>query len=185
MLRAGLTLSGSAADYLQGNVKVDEYVTHNYKLAEINDGFDAMHVNGRPFVPGSCLTVLSRMAIASVLSSTWHKFQWKSGERSLVNCVCIRNVVVRYPRAAAHVTSFQRNKQLGESFEHSFIWHLIRALGILRKSIRVALEMVRRGSLERLRRHPAHQRRMSCSLIEISLRSKTGRCWARKMISPT
>src|ERR1700730_8809329 len=27
-------------DYLKGNVKVDEYVTHDYKLAEINDGFD-------------------------------------------------------------------------------------------------------------------------------------------------
>jgi S-(hydroxymethyl)glutathione dehydrogenase / alcohol dehydrogenase len=45
--------SSSAADYLQGNVKVDEYVTHGYKLAEINNGFDAMHVSG-------CLFVVSR-----------------------------------------------------------------------------------------------------------------------------
>ncbi|KAI0303097.1 class III ADH enzyme [Russula brevipes] len=30
-------------DYLKGKVKVNEYVTHGYKLAEINDGFDAMH----------------------------------------------------------------------------------------------------------------------------------------------
>jgi Zn-dependent alcohol dehydrogenase len=33
-------------DYLQGKVKVDEYVTHGYKLAEINDGFETMHVSG-------------------------------------------------------------------------------------------------------------------------------------------
>ena len=42
----GLTLFFSATDYLKGNVKVDEYVTHGYKLSEINDGFDAMHVSG-------------------------------------------------------------------------------------------------------------------------------------------
>jgi S-(hydroxymethyl)glutathione dehydrogenase/alcohol dehydrogenase len=42
-------------DYLKGNVKVDEYVTHAYKLAEINDGFDAMHVNDHVFF---CLRVL-------------------------------------------------------------------------------------------------------------------------------
>jgi len=44
--RDGLTLFFSATDYLKGNVKVDEYVTHGYKLSEINDGFDAMHVSG-------------------------------------------------------------------------------------------------------------------------------------------
>jgi S-(hydroxymethyl)glutathione dehydrogenase / alcohol dehydrogenase len=32
------------ADYLQGKVKVDEYVTHEFKFADINKGFDAMHV---------------------------------------------------------------------------------------------------------------------------------------------
>lgn len=42
----GLTLFFSDTDYLKGNVKVDEYVTHGYKLSEINDGFDAMHVSG-------------------------------------------------------------------------------------------------------------------------------------------
>jgi Zn-dependent alcohol dehydrogenase len=36
-------------DYLQGKVKVDEYVTHNYKFADINEGFDAMHVRSRCF----------------------------------------------------------------------------------------------------------------------------------------
>ncbi|KAN0124518.1 class III ADH enzyme [Russula decolorans] len=36
-------LPGIVEDYLQGKVKVDEYVTHGYKLAEINDGFEAMH----------------------------------------------------------------------------------------------------------------------------------------------
>jgi hypothetical protein len=75
--------SGSA-DYLQGNVKVDEYVTHGYKLAKINDGFDAMHVNGCPFVSWFCLTVLSRMAIASVLSSICHKFRMMGGQKTPV-----------------------------------------------------------------------------------------------------
>jgi S-(hydroxymethyl)glutathione dehydrogenase/alcohol dehydrogenase len=47
VLKPGLTCSVcfSVADYLKGSVKVDEYVTHNYKIAEINNGFDAMHVN--------------------------------------------------------------------------------------------------------------------------------------------
>jgi Zn-dependent alcohol dehydrogenase len=34
----------SFADYLQGKIKVDEYITHAYKFADINKGFDAMHV---------------------------------------------------------------------------------------------------------------------------------------------
>ncbi len=83
-LKVGLTYSFSAADYLQGKVKVDEYVTHGYKLAEINDGFEAMHVNSCLFVSVSCLTVLSRMAIASALSSRCHEFRRKGGERNLV-----------------------------------------------------------------------------------------------------
>lgn len=62
-----------ATDYLQGKVKVDEYITHRHKLAEINDGFDAMHVSDCCFVSMSCITVLPRVAIASVLSSTCHK----------------------------------------------------------------------------------------------------------------
>ena len=36
-------------DYLQGKVKVDEYVTHHRTLAEINAGFHDMHVS-----PHSC-----------------------------------------------------------------------------------------------------------------------------------
>jgi len=63
---------------------VDEYVTHGYKLAEINDGFGAMHVNNSPLVSGSCLTVFSRTAIASVLSSTCHEFRRKAGQKNLV-----------------------------------------------------------------------------------------------------
>jgi len=31
-------------------MKVDEYVTHEYKLAEINKGFDAMHVGARCYI---------------------------------------------------------------------------------------------------------------------------------------
>jgi S-(hydroxymethyl)glutathione dehydrogenase/alcohol dehydrogenase len=52
MLKAGLT-PFSVPDYLKGNLKVNEYVTHGYKLAEINDGFDAMHVSGYVFFPPS------------------------------------------------------------------------------------------------------------------------------------
>jgi hypothetical protein len=93
MLRAGLTSSSSAADYLQGNVKVDEYVTHGYKFAEINDGFDAMHVSSCLFVSRSCLTIFSRAAIAFVLSLTCHKSRRKGGERNPVGYVCIMDLV--------------------------------------------------------------------------------------------
>ena len=31
-------------DYLQGKIKVDEYVTHHRKFEEINEGFHDMHV---------------------------------------------------------------------------------------------------------------------------------------------
>jgi hypothetical protein len=63
---------------------VDEYVTHGFKLAEINDGFDAMHVNGCLLISGFCLTVFSRAAIASVLSSTCHEFRRKGSEKNIV-----------------------------------------------------------------------------------------------------
>jgi Zn-dependent alcohol dehydrogenase len=33
------------ADYLEGKVKVDKYVTHKFKLADINKDFDAMHIH--------------------------------------------------------------------------------------------------------------------------------------------
>jgi hypothetical protein len=68
---------------------VDEYVTHGYKLAEINDGFEAMHVNGCLLASGSSrLTVFSRAAIASALSSTCHESRRKGGEKILVG-LCI------------------------------------------------------------------------------------------------
>jgi hypothetical protein len=117
--QVGLTPSDSAADYLQGNVKVDEYVTHSYKLAGINDGFDAMHVNGCLFVSGSCLTVLSRTAIASVLLSTCHKFQREGSERNLVNCVCIVNVVAWAVSESSCTCSVIAAKQAA--------WQIIRA----------------------------------------------------------
>jgi hypothetical protein len=68
MLKAGLT-PFSVPDYLKGNLKVNEYVTHGYKLAEINDGFDAMHVSGCVFFSRLYLKfkVLFRVVIASVL----------------------------------------------------------------------------------------------------------------------
>lgn len=88
MLRAGLS-DTFLVDYLQGKVKVDEYVTHGYKLAEINNGFEAMHVNSCLLVSvSSCLTIFSRAAIAFVLSSTCHEFQRKGSEKNLV-VLCI------------------------------------------------------------------------------------------------
>jgi S-(hydroxymethyl)glutathione dehydrogenase/alcohol dehydrogenase len=36
-------LPGLVEDYLQGKLKIDEYVTHHRKFAEINDGFHDMH----------------------------------------------------------------------------------------------------------------------------------------------
>ncbi|KAH7916676.1 chaperonin 10-like protein [Hygrophoropsis aurantiaca] len=36
-------LPGLVEDYLKGNLKIDEYVTHHRKFAEINEGFHDMH----------------------------------------------------------------------------------------------------------------------------------------------
>ncbi len=38
-----------ATDYLKGALKIDEYVTHNRTLADINEGFHDMHV-GRHYI---------------------------------------------------------------------------------------------------------------------------------------
>ena len=35
----------NATDYLKGALKIDEYVTHNRTLVDINDGFHDMHVS--------------------------------------------------------------------------------------------------------------------------------------------
>jgi S-(hydroxymethyl)glutathione dehydrogenase/alcohol dehydrogenase len=37
-------LPGIVEDYMKGTVKIDEYITHNFKFEDINKGFDAMHV---------------------------------------------------------------------------------------------------------------------------------------------
>jgi len=48
-------LPGIVEDYLQGKVKVDEYVTHEFKFADINEGFDAMHA-------GDCIRAVVDMS---------------------------------------------------------------------------------------------------------------------------
>ncbi|KAI0002952.1 class III ADH enzyme [Russula compacta] len=48
-------LPGIVEDYLQGKVKVDEYITHRHKLAEINNSFDAMH-------DGNCIRAVVDMS---------------------------------------------------------------------------------------------------------------------------
>jgi len=40
-----LKLTAFFLDYLDGKVKIDEYVTHHRKLVDINQGFDDMHVS--------------------------------------------------------------------------------------------------------------------------------------------
>jgi hypothetical protein len=44
LLLSKLTFIPLDLDYLQGTVKIDEYVTHHRKFAEINEGFHDMHV---------------------------------------------------------------------------------------------------------------------------------------------
>ncbi|KAJ6539050.1 class III ADH enzyme [Mycena capillaripes] len=48
-------IPGLVEDYLSGKVKIDEYVTHHRKLAEINDGFGDMH-------QGECIRCVVDMA---------------------------------------------------------------------------------------------------------------------------
>jgi hypothetical protein len=100
VLKAGLTcfVSFSAADYLKGSVKVDEYVTHNYKIAEINDGFDAMHVNALFFwSPGlTSWRTLLRVVIAFALSSTCHELGFRGRAVKEVVCFLFTNAVYAY-----------------------------------------------------------------------------------------
>ncbi|KAI0269288.1 class III ADH enzyme [Gloeopeniophorella convolvens] len=48
-------LPGIVEEYLQGKVKVDEYVTHEFKFDDINKGFDAMHA-------GDCIRAVLDLA---------------------------------------------------------------------------------------------------------------------------
>ncbi|KAJ7047665.1 class III ADH enzyme [Mycena alexandri] len=48
-------IPGLVEDYLNGKVKIDEYVTHHRKLADINDGFGDMH-------QGECIRCVVDMA---------------------------------------------------------------------------------------------------------------------------
>ncbi|KZP05867.1 alcohol dehydrogenase [Athelia psychrophila] len=48
-------IPGLVEDYLQGKVKIDEYVTHHRKFEEINDGFHDMHA-------GDCIRCVVDMA---------------------------------------------------------------------------------------------------------------------------
>ena len=41
-------LPGMVEDYMKGTVKIDEYITHNFKFEDIMKGFDAMHVRVIP-----------------------------------------------------------------------------------------------------------------------------------------
>ena len=55
-LQKGRTeLPGLVEEYMAGHLKVDEYVTHSRRLAEINDGFNDMH-------EGECIRCVVDMA---------------------------------------------------------------------------------------------------------------------------
>ena len=131
MQRAGLTdWYLSLPDYLQGKMKVDEYVTHEgYTVERINDAFNDMHVNGSFLVSGSCLTVFSRNPIASVLSSTCHKIRKNGGEKTIVvlfveyecssmvsNSSCTRDVIVasQYTHVPSRLLKFALDEVLFE-----------------------------------------------------------------------
>lgn len=63
-------------DYLQGKIKVDEYVTHSRTLADINKGFDDMHVSHRLFNLTHCsISFFLRPAIVYAVSWICHKFK--------------------------------------------------------------------------------------------------------------
>jgi len=36
-------LPGLVQDYMTGKIKIDEFITHNFGLDDINKAFDAMH----------------------------------------------------------------------------------------------------------------------------------------------
>jgi S-(hydroxymethyl)glutathione dehydrogenase / alcohol dehydrogenase len=47
-------LPGYVAEYMEGKLKVDEYITHNFELDEINEAFDVMH-------SGECIRSVIKM----------------------------------------------------------------------------------------------------------------------------
>jgi len=49
-------LPGLVEDYLAGKMKVDEYVTHNRTLGDINEGFHDMH-------SGDCIRCVVDMSV--------------------------------------------------------------------------------------------------------------------------
>ena len=61
-----------ATDYLKGALKIDEYVTHNRTLADINDGFHDMHVSQLVHPEGNQGTEFAvRVVIAFAVLLTW------------------------------------------------------------------------------------------------------------------
>lgn len=69
-------IEAKLSDYLKGKLKIDEYVTHHRKFAEINEGFHDMHVCQICKTP-ACLVAdnLFRGGIASAASLTCLKRQ--------------------------------------------------------------------------------------------------------------
>jgi S-(hydroxymethyl)glutathione dehydrogenase/alcohol dehydrogenase len=59
-------------DYLEGKMKVDEYVTHERTLGDINEGFHDMHVSGLALLTSALADYLhaTRVVTASAVLST-------------------------------------------------------------------------------------------------------------------
>ena len=63
-----LTLT-RAADYMQGKMKIDEYVTHHRTLAEINEGFGDMHVRSASLLAIRSRTFLTDFSMIHVIQA--------------------------------------------------------------------------------------------------------------------
>jgi len=75
-------LPGLVEDYLQGKVKVDEYVTHHRKFEEINSGFHDMHV--------SCM--MCPLRFTTDISLGWRLHSLRRGYvNNLVKLACVVN----------------------------------------------------------------------------------------------
>ena len=66
-------LNVGSSDYLQGKVKVDEYVTHHRKLSDLYEGFHDMHVSRIRGDHGFDIDISCRLEIVSAASSTCNK----------------------------------------------------------------------------------------------------------------
>jgi hypothetical protein len=61
------------ADYLAGDLMVDDFVTHHRKLTDLFEGFNDMHVSKVAAVWDRLIECFGRLGIVSDALSTWPK----------------------------------------------------------------------------------------------------------------